>query len=222
MNVFLHADAQLLNDASVVEKLVERAGLNDEAPHEYPQFLQPFLGRGWRIWQYPCQFAPYLHFLRDKQICRYLEIGVRHGGCFTATVAYLSRFNEMALKVGVEAHDFPVGRDQVESVGGYYLQMLSSDSAVKLLAHHFDWDLVMIDGNHEDWWVRHDFDLFRHKARYIALHDIVSDVWPGVPHFWDEIKADFPSRTWEWTKQYDEIARQGRSCMGIGLVQLEA
>src|SRR5438552_14457625 len=86
------APLQDLAQADKLEKLLLDLGLNDEGMDEFPSVLHPFCGLGLRIWQYPSQFSKYLVQLSGLQVRSYLEIGVRHGGSFVATVELLNRF----------------------------------------------------------------------------------------------------------------------------------
>src|SRR4051812_34363485 len=81
-----------LADPRTLEALVCELGLNDEGIEELPAHLHPWCGQGLRIWQYPNQFSRYLAALAGRRIASYLEIGVRHGGTFVATVEVLGRF----------------------------------------------------------------------------------------------------------------------------------
>ncbi len=80
-----------LADAEQLARLLPALGLNDEGLHEFPAALHPHCGQGLRIWQYPIQFAPYLARLATLGVRSYLEIGIRHGGSFVATVEVLGR-----------------------------------------------------------------------------------------------------------------------------------
>ncbi len=221
MNAFVSADSKLLESAETVAQLVAQTGLNDEQPSEWPSCLAPFLGQGLRIWQYPCQFAPYLCYLRDKNIRRYMEIGVRHGGCFAATISYLSRFTPIELSVAVDAQHSDLAQAHAEALGGYFVRASSSDPIISLLARHIEWDLILIDGSHYEEWVRHDYDLMVDHTRFIAFHDIVNDSCPGVTRVWNDIKSAHPEHVLEWTDQYDELNTRGASYMGIGLLNCQ-
>ncbi len=222
MNLFIRSEIETLEDVGGVANLIAQSGLNDEEPNGWPRCLAPFLGQGLRIWQHPCQFAPYLCFLRDKKIHRYLEIGVRHGGCFAATVSYLSRFAPVELAVAVDVQDSDQALSQAQALGGYFVRASSGDAIIALLARHIEWDLILIDGNHDEEWVWHDYELLRPHTRFLAFHDIVDNFCPGVVRVWNEIKSAHPDHVLEWTEQYDELAARGTSHMGIGLLDCQS
>src|SRR5687768_3987306 len=91
-----------LADPAELEALLLQLGLNDEGMHELPASLHPHCGQGLRIWQYPIQFSRYLAHLSKLKVRSYLELGVRHGGAFVATVEVLERFSPLQFAVGVD------------------------------------------------------------------------------------------------------------------------
>src|SRR3954470_7475739 len=95
--VFAEADLEALRSPRRLEELLPRLGLNDDVPAWMPSELQPFLGKGLRVWQYPNQFGPYLASLAGLHIRSYLEIGVQHGGSFAATLTFLHRVKGQPL-----------------------------------------------------------------------------------------------------------------------------
>ena len=89
------APVDALREEERLVTLLAEGGLNDEHLEQFPAHLHPYCGKGLRLWQLPNQFAPYLIEVARHGVRRYLEIGVRHGGSFAATVEYLSRVGEL-------------------------------------------------------------------------------------------------------------------------------
>ena len=205
--------AELRNPAAVAA-LVAALGLNDEGVDELPEHLHVHFG-GLRIWQYPIQFGPYLHQLGQLGIRSYLEIGVRHGGSFVATVEYLRRLGGLDLAVGVDIIPAPVLKEYAASSTGVEVAWLDSKSEAfrELLADRGPFDLVFIDSHHEEDQCRTEVASVAPSAGMLALHDITNVGCPGVGRVWSEIVASPDWRCLEFTEQYPG---QG-PYMGIGL-----
>jgi hypothetical protein len=69
---------------------------------ESPPELHPFSGQGLRVWQYPSQFSKYLAKVAMLDVGSYMELGVRHGGSFVATVEVLERVEQLDFAVAVD------------------------------------------------------------------------------------------------------------------------
>jgi hypothetical protein len=195
-------------------ELLYEFGFNDEQRHELPQEVWTARGMGLRIWQYPNQFAPYMAWLcsQASSIGSYLEIGTRHGGTFITHVETLRRLNpkfERAVAVDL--------MQQPEILAPYEYRRQDSQSAGFL-----DWvggqmfDLVFIDGDHSYAAVRRDAESTFARCNIQVLHDITSDICPGVGTYWREYKQqngvthDFR----EFTDQYESV---NGSFLGIGV-----
>jgi hypothetical protein len=208
-----------LADPAALERLVLELGLNDEGMDELPAHLHPWCGQGLRIWQYPRQFARYLTLLAEQRISSYLEIGVRHGGTFVATVEYLDRFHPLARAVAVDVLPCPSLADYGRSNPRAEFWQLDSQSPemARRLAEADEaggFDLVLIDALHEEAHSRADFRLVQERAKIVAFHDIANVRYPGVAKVWSEVKAGGEHDCLEITDQYDGV---GASYMGIGL-----
>jgi hypothetical protein len=212
------AAADALHDPERLAVLLAEGGLNDEHLEQYPAHLHPYCGKGLRLWQLPNQFAPYLIEVARHGVRRYLEIGVRHGGSFTATVEYLARVGELEEAVAVDI-------DAVPSLLPYPLDQPSvrlmqadtlSDRFAAWMDRHPGFDLAFIDGLHSYEGCRHDFETVRPRARMIALHDISNHIEPAVGQVWADIRRDYADAYdfYEFTAQYDG---SGPPDMGIGL-----
>jgi hypothetical protein len=219
-SVIRSAPEEDLLDRAKLERVLTHVGLNDELD-EFPPDLQTFGGFGLRLWQFPNQFAPYLLELAGREIRRYLEIGVRHGGSFITTVEYLSRFTTLEEAVAVDI-------DPLVALLPYPLEQ----PAVKLMQadtqsqtfrdwvrRHGPFDLAFVDGLHTLEGSRHDFESVREHARLIAVHDIVNHLVPDVQRTWQDVKeaysSDFEFR--EFVEQYPHTDGPDGRGMGIGL-----
>jgi hypothetical protein len=212
------APADALRDPERLMTLLAEGGLNDEHLEQFPAHLHPYCGRGLRLWQLPNQFAPYLIEIARHGVRRYLEIGVRHGGSFTATVEYLSRAGELEEAVAVDI-------DAVPSLLPYPLdqpavRLMQADTTTERFAawvdRHPGFDLAFVDGLHTYEGCRRDFETVRPRARMIALHDIANHIEPEVGRVWADIRREYAADYdfHEFTAQYDE---GGLPDMGIGL-----
>mgnify|MGYP001341381289 FL=1 len=79
------------------------------------------------------------------------------------------------------------------------------------------YDFIFIDGGHEYDVVKKDFHNYSRaltKDGVIAFHDIKSNVVPGVPKFWNELKKKYKS-SWQFFEFFDAGHRM--EC-GIGLI----
>ena len=209
-------DISRLQDVDQVTALIEELGLNDEGLEEYPAELRPFCGQGLRIWQYPRQLGRYLVDLANLNIRSYLEIGIRHGGTFVATVEYLQRFGPLDLALGIDLLPSPsmTAYSQMNPTARFVRINTQSDEFTQLLHKHPNLDLVFIDSFHQEQQRRREVEAVLGRARAIAVHDIAHDDLPGLRNAWNELKAMSEFECREYVEQYPSL---GRSFMGIGL-----
>lgn len=205
-----------LADTAKLEALIPELGLNDEGIEEIPAHLHPWCGQGLRIWQYPSQFSRYLAALALRRISSYLEIGVRHGGTFVATVEILNRFHPLDRAVGVDIIPCPslVEYGALSPRAEFLCVNSQSPEFVRQLDQRGPFDLVLIDSLHEERQCRAEFETVRGRARIVAFHDIASVRYPGVAKVWNEVKALGEYDCLEFTDQYDGV---GASYMGLGV-----
>jgi hypothetical protein len=220
--VLREAPEERLRDAAQLAELLAESGLNDELLEQYPVDLHPFTGRGLRLWQMPDQFAPLLVELSRHRVQRYMEIGVRHGGSFVATVEYLSRFGELTEAAAVDI-------DPLRTLLPYPLEqpavrVVQADTQAPAfaawVARQPPFDLVFVDGLHTYEACRRDVETVRARARLIALHDITNDLVPDVGRVWRELRAGHSGEFdfLEFTEQPGRAgAGPGERVMGIGL-----
>lgn len=214
---------KLTDPAYLEHRLLPELGLNDRHMHQYPQHLHPYCGIGIDSWQYPNQFARYLHYLSQKHIQSYVEIGCHKGGTFIITVEYLSRFHRLDRCLAVDnwpreiMQEYAKIRPQVQ-----YLTDSSRSENFRLALQKDPWDLVLIDGDHSYQGVSDDLDLVHGNARIMAFHDIRNIMCPGTQQIWQDVKKDYPPhQLHEWADQYDDVLLRLRgSVMGIGLIDL--
>ena len=222
----LHSSSsEALGDIDHIEKTICFLGLCGENPRwELPSELKPYYGNGLLIWQYPCQFAPYLCKLKDYPIKSYMEIGVRHGGTFIATIEYLHRFNEIEEAIAIDLNDSPGIRQIMKERSEVEMHLLdsTSESFRKLLDAKSHIDLVLVDGGHDEATCRNDVDTVLSLSNIIVLHDISSVNHPDVGKVWralqSEMALDFDFFSFEQQYESVKLASGGYSYFGIGMM----
>jgi hypothetical protein len=198
-----------------LERLVADLGLNDEGMNEFPASLHGFCGGGLRIWQYPAQFGRYLARVAPLAVESYLELGVRHGGSFVATVEILDRFHPLSFAVGVDIIPCPAMADYAGLNPRARFECLNTQGAgfVPFLESLGRVDLVFVDSHHEEWQCRRELASLLPHANMIAMHDIANIGCPGIGRVWADLKAGAEFECFEFTEQYDGLGPY----MGIGL-----
>ena len=185
-----------------------------------PPRLHWTLGKGLRVVQYPCQFAPYLVHVAGRPVHSYLEIGVHCGGSFIITVEYL-RHRGHSMERALAADLLPA-RGVARYVKGRpfadQVTLNSSSGAFRAIARSQTWDLVLIDGDHSFQGCSADFESVHGYARTIALHDIVDSNWADVRRVWELIRREHAEayEFVEFVAQYPEVAGE-RTHLGIGV-----
>jgi hypothetical protein len=206
---------EFLRNVANLEPLLPKLGLNDEGLHEFPLALHPHCGTGLLVWQFPCQFAPYLARLATLGVTSYLELGIRHGGSFIATVEVLDRCSPLAYAVAVDilpcvsmpayiAGNPRVRFECINTQGPEFAAMMIKLDTV---------DLVFVDSHHEAQHCRREFHTLAAHANMIAFHDISNRGCPGIGEVWREIEASGEWHCESFTRQYDDTGPY----MGIGL-----
>jgi hypothetical protein len=178
--------AFLSDPAKLEHDVLPQLGLNNELLYQLPEELYPYTGKGLFYWQYPNQFSHYLVLLSKLKIESYLEIGVRHGGTFVITVEYLQKFHPIKRAIGVDLGYSPsVLKYSKMNKSARFFQCDSQTERFKeLLKKEVHFDLVLIDGNHEEVECRNDYEAVKNRAGIVVLHDIVSVICPGVQKLW--------------------------------------
>lgn len=152
------------------------------------------------------EFDQFLEIIKGENVRSYLEIGCKWGG----TLWRVAR----ALPAGskIVAVDLPHGKREtephlIECINdlrglGYEVSLFLTDSTdaetIEAVGRHAPFDLVFIDANHTEPYVRKDWSNYGHMGSMIAFHDIgwVARPQPGklpidVPKVWNEIKDGF-------------------------------
>ncbi len=216
-------DIDYLSNPNLLEsELLLDLGLNNELLNEFPEELYSYCGKGLLHWQYPKQFSKYLVQISKFSIGRYLEIGVRHGGTFVITIEYLQKFHPITYALGIDLGICPTILEYHKINPKVEFKKINSQSPAfkELMKNSQDFDLVLIDGAHEEDLCRSDFESVRNKANIAVFHDITSDVCPGVGKVWTYVKNTYPDEYdfFEFTDQYDSVKkRTGNVFLGIGM-----
>jgi hypothetical protein len=217
----------LLNPEHLQTDLLPKLGLNNEQLYQFPEELYPYCGYGLHHWQYPNQFSKYLVQLAQFHIESYLEIGVRHGGTFVITVEYLNKFHPLKRVIGVDIGYAPslIDYKKWNPAVQFYQADTQTLRFKEFIKKQPSFDLVLIDGSHEEEACRTDFATLKEKANIIVLHDIVSTVCPGVIQLWNELKTGCSDTYlfFEYTDQYQSVkTRTGKTFLGIGMAVKKA
>ena len=204
-----------LGSSSWLEALLPRLGLNDEGLAEFPPHLHAACGGGLRIWQYPTQFSKYLAQLARLQVRSYVELGIRHGGSYIATVEVLDRFRPLDFAVGVDIIpcDAMASYQAINPRSEFACINTQAAEFISLLRRLAPIDLVFIDSHHEQAQCRRELAALTPHANMIALHDVSNQGCPGIATVWREICSDSQWHCEEFTEQYPGLG----PFMGIGL-----
>jgi hypothetical protein len=204
-----------LSNPDEIESLILELGLTDDSAEEFPTSIYPYCGRGLYIMQYPIQFNQYLVALSKLKIKSYLEVGVRHGGTFVTTVEYLNRFYPLDFAVGIDIMPCPSIDEykKIDSQSEFVRLNTQTDKFMDFLNSHENFDLVLIDANHEENECRNEFMAVKNKANIVVFHDIDNIDFPGVKTIWNEVKSLNEYDCYEYTKQYPGLG----PFMGIGM-----
>ena len=165
--------------------------------------------------QYPIQFSKYLVDLSQLKISSYLEIGVRHGGTFVTTVEYLTKFYNIDFAVGIDIMLCPSITEykKINSQVEFIKLNTQTNQFLDFLNNYEQFDLVLIDANHQENECRNEFMAVKNKAKIVVFHDISHKDYPGVKIVWDEVKSLNEYDCREYIDQYQGMGPY----MGIGM-----
>lgn len=211
---------EFLTDARKLEIFLPQLGLNNELLHQIPDELYPYAGKGLLHWQYPNQFSKYLVLLSKLKIESYLEIGVRHGGTFVITVEYLNKFHPLQKAIGLDIGYAPsvAVYSKINKKVRFFQADTQTERFTDFLEKEKQFDLVFIDGNHDEVACKNDYDAVKEMAGIIVLHDIASDSCPGVQKLWKQLREKDIFVCYEFTEQYPVVVeRTGENFFGIGV-----
>jgi hypothetical protein len=208
-------DLDFLSSPDNIKSLILRLGLTDDSSEEFPESFYPYCGQGLYIMQYPIQFSKYLVDLSKLKISSYLEIGVRHGGTFVTTVEYLNKFYPLDFAVGIDIMPCPSIAEfkKINSQAEFIKLNTQTNQFADFLENYKQFDLVLIDANHEENECRNEFISVKNKANIIVFHDIEHIDFPGVKKVWNEVKSLNEYHCYEYVDQYEGIGPY----MGIGM-----
>jgi cephalosporin hydroxylase len=206
---------EFLSNYDNIQSLILKLGLTDDSGDEFPESIYPYCGQGLYIMQYPIQFNKYLVDLSQLKISSYLEIGVRHGGTFVATVEYLTKFSNIDFAVGIDIMSCPSITEykKINSQVEFIKLNTQTNQFSDFLKNYEQFDLVLIDANHQENECRNEFMAVKDKAKIVVFHDISSKDYPGVKIVWDEVKSLNEYDCREYIDQYQGIGPY----MGIGM-----
>jgi cephalosporin hydroxylase len=178
--------------------------------------------------QHQPEFEVFLDFIRSIDCRSYLEIGCKFGGSLWGVA------NAMATESRVVAVDLPGQWDAESSLTacvkdlrklGYDAQFIRGDSTaphvVAAVQGHAPFDVVLIDANHTEPYVRKDFLNYGQLGKYCCFHDIgwnqptpPNRLPIEVPKVWKEIKETFADQV-KWIREI----RHDNGHNGIGILK---
>jgi cephalosporin hydroxylase len=208
-----------LRDPERLEALILELGLNDDGLEDFPPALRPHCGHGLRIWQYPEEFARYLAQLLRLGVGSYLELGVRHGGTFVATVECLARCGTLTSALAVDVMPCPSMAEysRLNPAAAFLRLNTQSPAFERALDEHGPFDAALVDANHDEEECRHELAVLRDRCAMVALHDIANTDFPAIGRVWADLRALPGYRCWEYVAAYPEP----HTPMGIGLAVRE-
>lgn len=136
------------------------------------------------LWQQPEELASLIHYLQDKSIKTFLNIGTFNGATLDCIVSFLPTI-ETCISIDPIEHDLLFKNDKV-----LYLKIISDQ------LKYLSFDLVFIDGDHSYDSTKNDFYNAGQFAKYCVFHDIHDDfilnnLDGGCTRFWQDIKNNY-------------------------------
>lgn len=194
---------------------------------------QSFLNIG-KAQQHPKELEDFLQFVRDEKIESYCEIGCKLGGLLWQVAQCLP---PKARIVAVDMPNSHWGRSEtLESLQncvttlrnrGYDAHLFIGDSTSEPIVERVKalspFDLLFIDANHTEPYVRKDFGNYGTLAKIVCFHDIGwnpenDKTRPGrlpieVPKVWADIK-----KVYQFAATFQEI-KHDNGHNGIGILR---
>ena len=178
------------------------------------------------------EFERFLKLIKKHNVRSYLEIGSKHGGSFWRISSSLPR------GARVVSVDLPHGDTSFKESEphlracvaelkklGYDAHLFLGDSTspeiVEGVGRLGPYDLVFIDANHTEPYVRKDWANYGPMGRIVAFHDIG---WRPRPHPSKKMPIEVP-RVWEEVKKQYSRVEEIRCCVqdnGIGILWRDA
>lgn len=193
--------------------------------------------------QKECEISAFIDLLKKRKVESYLEIGARHGDTFhriCMEVPSIKLAYAVDLPGGAWGQDdtAPYLERAVEDIraqGGTIVRAIFGNSqsaetycnAMACFAHDtdladFNFDVILIDGDHRYKGVKRDFELWGpHARKLVAFHDIDGHgviqrrqkLEVEVPRLWAQLKPFY--------KHFEFIDPDRTRPMGIGVLDLE-
>lgn len=145
------------------------------------------------VQQVPEEYGRFLFWLKAQGIKSWLEIGIGKGYSFILN--FLTASVEKADAVDIclfdTADNIKVKLEQNNTGESIRFFTMTSEEYFKNNNDHYDG--IMVDGDHSEEGVRHDFEKAKERLNpggFIVLHDINSGACPGVVKLWSEIKNE--------------------------------
>lgn len=160
-------------------------------------------------WQNPYELSTFLWETRElfikHKISSYLDIGTFNGYTFFIISNFLKTFVNKDIKiVTIDPID-----SKTEEIKPYIEQYCKQCTSFDMLNENFD--LIFIDGSHEDDWPMNDFkNALKMNSKFVFFHDIVDLYCPAVNKTWETVSKHY--KTIEFCKS--SVA----NVFGIGLV----
>jgi lipopolysaccharide biosynthesis glycosyltransferase len=202
------------SDRVLLEDLIIDCGVNTtDIPIIYPEHIrsrQPKVDM--RIWQLPCQMAPFLSWLHgvSHEIQTFTEFGNAYGGNFFFIDSYLRACNPN--------FDKSTAVDCTNNTMHWYTYAGKFPTTEFALSESLKYvppapmDFCFIDSSHTYEMTMAEYLRFKPYCKYMAFHDISGDA--GSIRFWEEIKDSHEH--WEFCEQYSNLA----TYMGIGVIKI--
>lgn len=157
---------------------------------EYQEFMRP-QGQG-GLWQNPMELATFLwdnkQVFVDAGVKSYLDIGTFNGFTTFVIVEFLRAWVCRDLRVKtVDPNNHFAGQDTERYILPYYSQCTVDDIQE-------EYDLVFIDGLHEEPGPQHDFDKVKSFAKLVFFHDINDRHCPFVVSTFKQLETHYVSR----------------------------
>jgi cephalosporin hydroxylase len=153
--------------------------------------------------QDPAELIEFLRIVQRENVRSYLEIGSKFGGSLWA-VTIAMQAHSRAVSVDLEGRaELKECVHKLQKIHRYEVHMVTGDSSdpniIETVRVFGPYDLLLIDGNHTEPFVRMDWLNYGPMARIVAFHDIAYDLgdrpdkpWKiEVPKVWNEIKQGF-------------------------------
>jgi cephalosporin hydroxylase len=184
-----------------------------------------------KVQQHPRELQEFLDFVREQKIESYCEIGCKFGGLLWQVAQAMPPHSKL---VAVDMPNQAWGRsDSAESLQhciiklrelGHDVHLFLGDSTSPAIIERVKglapFDLLFIDANHTEGFVRKDFQNYGTLANIVCFHDIGwnNPTPPGrlaieVPKVWADIK-----KVYEFAATFQEI-KHDNGHNGIGIMR---